>query len=373
MSYQEITKHNSPNLTLGRDCLRFFGYPRHIIGVVYHYWGDPNAGATFDGIIAWLCNSRAGASAHAVGESGRVAWLIDAEHAAWHTGHPRGNARYVGYECNPRLNGGDYETMGEFHYDMERAYNRKLEIRLHKEFVPTSCAPIDVNRIRAIADRYHAGNKPALQPQPAPTPTPRPQPEWLVNLRDYVAKLTVLPAEGVKVYNFVENRNVNDKIIPRGTQIDIVKVTNVKGKKYYLSSYAANKGLPWGIPIEQLGLIMSPSNEKPEWLKNLKDIEDKIMYTRSTTPILNVKNGDIIRKVDLNTELKVTHATTIADIELFVLEGNEEAVEPIYVNDKKVENPTEDLKKEIIKNRAILQKMLGLLQFIVKKIKNIFK
>ena len=160
VNYQELTQYNSPNYTPNAQVARIFGYERYIVGVVYHWWGDPNARPTFEGIINWLCRAGGNTSANTVGEDGRVAWIVDAVNAAWHAGHPRGTAQYVGYECNPRLSDGDYETMGRFHYDMEKAYGRRLEIRVHKEFSSTQCSPINVARIRQIADRHHNPPKP---------------------------------------------------------------------------------------------------------------------------------------------------------------------------------------------------------------------
>lgn len=375
MAYQEITSYNSPNYTPASQSRYVFGYPRSIVGVVYHWWGNPDAGATFNGVINWLCRANGNSSAHVVGEGGRVAWIVNADDVAWHAGHPRGNAQYLGYECNPRLSDADYETMGEFHYNCEKYYGRRLEVRLHKEFQNTSCSPIDVNRIRAIADRFHAGNKPAPQPQPQPAPKPEPEkPEWIKNLKDITAqKLTVMPADGTKVINLTNNTPVNGNIIPRGTQIDIARETVVGGKKYYISSYAANKGLPWGILTSDLGIPAEPPvNDKPEWLKNLKDIEDKDMWTRSETPVLNLEDGKIVEKLAINTKVRITHATFMAEQDLLVLEGGKTAIQTIYLSDKPIEKPNTDIDyaKE---NNTLLKKLIEMVAWVIEKLKNIFK
>ena len=377
MAYQEITNFNSPNYTPASQSRYIFGYPRTISGVVYHWWGSPNAGSTFNGIIGWLCNPRAGVSAHVVGEAGKVAWLVDADNPAWHTGHPRGNASTIGYECNPRLSDADYETMGEFHYDCEKYYGRRLDIWVHKEWTPTSCSPIDKNRIRAIADRFHAGNKPAPQPQPQPQPAPKPEPqkpEWIKNLKDITAqKLTVMPASGTKVINLTNNAPVNGNIIPKGTQIDVARETVVGGKKYYLSSYATNKGLPWGILASDLGVPAKPPvNDKPEWLKNLKDIEDKDMWTRSETPVLNLEDGKIIKKLAVNTKVRITHATFMAEQDLLVLEGGKTAIQTIYLSDKPIEKPNTDV-DYVKENNVLLKKLIEMVSWVVDKLKSIFK
>lgn len=435
VNYQELTQYNSPNYTPYALVRQIYGMDRYIEGVIYHWWGDPANRPQFLGIINFLCRANGNTSAHVVGESSRVAWIVDAINAAWHAGSARGNARYVGYECNPRLADGDYQTMGEFHYTMEKAYKRTLEIRVHKEFSSTACSPIDKGRIRRIADKLHAADKaPAPTPAPAPkwvamdnprkmvaavdlyvrnldnntnegsvikkgtqisfktkkqvgntlylrseyatskglnwgididkldeiAPAPVPDPEWIRNLKDNVAKLSVLPAAGVKVLNLMTFTPVNDTIIPKGTQIDIVKVTTIGGNKYYLSSYAVSKGLPWGIPADQLGVpVVEPPKEKPDWLKNIKDVADQDFWTRSATPVINAADGTTVRTIPMNEKVRVTHTTEILGADYMVIKYEDgkaaEVVETIYLSDTELKNPDEDLEKRVTALEAIVK------------------
>ena len=182
-----------------------------------------------------------------------------------------------------------------------------------------------------------------------------------------------MPAGGTKVINLTNNTPVNGNIIPRGTQIDVARETVVGGKKYYISSYAANKGLPWGILTSDLGIPAEPPvNDKPEWLKNLKDIEDKDMWTRSETPVLNLEDGKIVEKLAINTKVRITHATFMAEQDLLVLEGGKTAIQTIYLSDKPIEKPNTDIDyaKE---NNALLNKLIELVNWIIDKVKNIFE
>lgn len=427
-NYQELTQYNSPNYTPYSQVPAVYGMSREIIGVVYHWWGDPSLNPLFLNIIAWLCRANGNSSAHLVGEAGRLAWIIDAINSAWHAGNARGNAKYIGYECNPRLSDGDYQTMGEFHYDTEKAYNKTLEIRVHKEFSSTQCSPIDKARIRRIADSLHyqdtAPVPPATLPVPAAVKLPAPlkfkaklaatevwdlttnpnyksvktlgkgaefiafakiefnsstyyvteysfgkgfkqgvnavdldrvevappDPEWIRNLKwdDEIGKLSVLPAGGTRVLNLVTTANVNDEVIPKGTQIDIVGSTKVGGKGYYISSYSKTKGLPWGIPADTLGVpVVEPPKEKPEWLNNLEDIADQTFYTRSDTPLLNVEDGSTSRVVPINTPVSITHATEILGTPYMVLDGMKEVVGTVYLSDTSIANPDNDLEKRV--------------------------
>lgn len=450
-NYQELTQYNSPNYTPYAQVPAVYGMSREIIGIVYHWWGDPSLNPLFLNIISWLCRANGNSSAHVVGEMARIAWIVNAIDAAWHAGNARGNAKYVGYECNPRLSDGDYQTMGEFHYDMEKAYKKTLEIRVHKEFSQTACSPIDKARIRRIADGLHAQDSaPAPNPtKPVPaavklstplkfkaklaatqvwdlTTNPNyksvktlgkgegfeayakidfnnatyyvtqysfekglkngvnavdldrvevapPDPEWIRNLKwdDGIGKLSVLPAGGTRVLNLITTANVNDEIIPKGTQIDIVGQTTVGGKKYYISSYSKTKGLPWGIPADTLGVpVVEPPKEKPEWLNNLKDIADQTFYTRSDTPLLNVEDGSTSRVVPINTPVRITHATEILGTPYMVLDGMKEVVGTVYLSDTPITNPDNDLEKRVSFIEAFITTLVEAFGKLVETLKN---
>lgn len=421
MAYQEITQYNSPNYTPQAQVPYYYGMPRTIDGVTYHWWGDPAQQPQFMGIVNWLCRADGNSSAHVVGETGRVAWIVDAANAAWHAGNARGNATTVGYECNPRLTDGDYETMGEFHYDMEKAYGKRLPIYVHKEWTPTSCSPIDKNRIRATADRFHQGvptvseqqirtlflsileREPdtagmnhyknqaargwtidqikadilgsaeyrALQERKRREAEAARTPEWIKNRHDEVAKLSVLPAAGTKVLNLTTGKPVNDNIIPKGTQIDVMQSTTVGGTKYYISSFAKSKGLPWGIVAADLGTpAVEPEREKPEWLKNLKDIADIDMWTRSEAPVLRLEDGVTQEVLPINAKVRVTHSTHLVDNDLMVLEGGKLAIQTIYLSDKPIPNPNDDLEKRV----GVLEKLVkAIVDFLSGLFKNFNK
>lgn len=77
MSYEYITKYDSPN----------YGYPSSVplsqrttgnnkpAEIVIHHWGED--GQKFENVVAWLCNPKAGTSAHYVVEAGKVACIVD--------------------------------------------------------------------------------------------------------------------------------------------------------------------------------------------------------------------------------------------------------------------------------------------------------
>ncbi len=451
VKYQELTQFNSPNYTPFAQVRSVYGLPRTIDGVTYHWWGDPANNPQFQNIINYLCRSNGNSSAHVVGESGRVAWIVDAINAAWHAGNARGNATQIGYECNPRLQDGDYQTMGQFHYTMERAYGKRLAIYVHKEWSNTACSPINKGYIRQIADQLHASD---AAPQPAPiretarevfnplkrfivaqdcilenipnggnvgtrvypkgesidikhkltmsdgsvwyrtgysadkelasgfraanlTPyvEPTPDPEWIRNLKTYSgAKLSALPAAGVKVLNLTTFAPVNDTIIPKGTQVDIVRETTIGGKKYYISSYAFERSLPWGIPADQLGVpAVEPPKEKPEWLEYLKDVADQDFWARSETPVISIADGSTLRKLQINQKVRISHTTEVLGklyaVVIFSGEQPTEMIDPVYLSDTELKNPTDDLDKRLTALEKVVQTIVAFLTDLFKNFK----
>ena len=194
------------------------------------------------------------------------------------------------------------------------------------------------------------------------------QPEWIRNLADITdVKLSVLPAGGTKVINLLTGVPVNDVTIPKGTQVDIAKETTIGGKKFYISSYSANANIANGILASDLGTpVEPPVQEKPEWLKNLQDIADKDMWTRSETPVLNIENGDVLERLPINTKVRITHATQVVGKDLLVLEGGKKVIETVYLSDKEISNPDEDLEKRVSALEKLLENVLQFLEGIFK-------
>lgn len=405
MSHSVLTQYNSPNFTPNAQVPSIFGYPRSIDTITIHWWGDPNTQPTFEGVVAWLCNPRAQVSAHDVvtGTNRRVAVLVDYPNAAWHSGNPRGNATSLAFECDPRCRQEDYEVVAEDIAETWSYYGRIIPLVPHKSWVPTACpGNYDLSRLHQMALAIYNGvpatpnateaevrqayleilERPAdaggiqtylqhplafvrddlMKSQERKDLEARKaaeyaRTEWVRNLQPYTSgdtdynepvKLAVLPAEGVKVTNLENSTNLNDTIIPRNTQVDVVAKTKVGGVEYYISSYSKNKGMANGILAEKLGVpAQPPVEEKPEWLQNLQDIQDATMYTRSETPVLNLVNGQTTHKLPINSPVKITHATQIVGINLLVLEGEKEGIETVYLSDTPIKDPDEDVKERL--------------------------
>jgi hypothetical protein len=373
MSYNYLTQYNSPNYTPESQARATWGRPRTIEIVAQHWWGDPNTNPTFEGVVATLCNPARQASAHfvATGTGRRVACLVDLNNASWATNSA--NPYSISIEGDPRCRDEDYDVIAELIAELRVAYGIQLPIKPHREFVATACpGNYDLNRLNALANekqRYADINKdygqitiPAPQP-PAPT-----QPEWIRNLNDITdLKLSVLPAGGTKVINLNTLAPLNDVIIPKGTQIDIAKETTVGGKKFYITSYSASNGVSNGLLASDLGVpVVVPPVEKPEWLKNLKDIADVDMYTRSETPVLDITTSQTVQTLPINSKIRVIKSTEVLGKQMLVLDGEKTMIDTMYASNTPISNPTDDLDKRL----TALEKLV---KVVVDFLTNMFK
>lgn len=129
MSYEYITKYNSPNYTSGRQ-------GNGIKEIVIHHWGVD--GQSFDGVVNWLCRSNGTSSAHYVVQANKVACLVDCANTAWHAGNWAHNLKSIGIECRPEMSSGDLETVCELVADIYKCYG-VLPIIGHKDVASTAC------------------------------------------------------------------------------------------------------------------------------------------------------------------------------------------------------------------------------------------
>lgn len=408
-------QYNSPNYTPQAQVPSVYGRPRSIDYITIHWWGDPNTQPTYEGVISWFSQTRSQVSAHDIitGTGRRVAVMVDYVNAAWHAGNAVGNATSLGFECDPRCRDEDYAAVAEDVADTWRYYGRVIPLRPHKSWQNTACpGNYDLNRINSLAMALYNGT-----PEPARASDDEirqayldileraaddggivtyrntgwsiaqiradlmnsqerkdleyrksaeyAKNEWVRNLAPYVAgdtgyaqskELLVLPAEGVKRYNLENGTLLNTEVIPKGTSVSVVAKTKVNGVDYLISSYSKSKGQAVGLPASALGVpVVPPPAEKPEWLKNLNDIADKDMWTRSETPVLNIETGVVTRSLAINTKVRITKATHFLGKDLLVVDGDKEVIEVVYLSDTEIKNPNDDIEKRLTVLEAIVK------------------
>lgn len=368
MSYIMEEQHNSGNRTPAAQVAAVFGLARQVKGFTDHWWGTPDTGATYEGVISWLCRPGGNTSAHYVvdGPTRRVACIVSPYDAAWHSGNAVGNATTIGIEnnCNTAARMSTMDVNAELLADLRdpNAFGDQ-PLYGHSDWSATQCpGHIDINYVDQLSYKKQPGvawgdvhdiviASPPEQPKP-PVVVPPPAPvqaEWVRNVEDITdVKLSVLPAAGTPVYDLNTLQPIPNSTIPKGTQVDIAKKTTVGGKVFYISSYAATALKGNGILASDLGVpVVPPVQEKPEWLKNLQDIADVDMWTRSTTPVLKLADGKTVEMLPVNTKVRVIKSTVVLGQDLLVLDEETSCIETIYLSDKPISNPYDDLEKRL--------------------------
>lgn len=277
--YSELNQYNSPNYTPAAQCKSIFGLARTIDGITVHHWGDPNQNPSFIGVVNWLCNPNAQASAHAVcsGTNKQVAWLVNASDAAWHAGNAKGNATTIGIESDPRCRNEDYDVLAELIADIWIAYGKKLPLYPHRYWKATQCpGNYNMDRIKAEAEAWFA-----RKTQPAPVITTQPVPAAKKLDKPVVFKATANPTH---LWDLTTNPNYKSvKTLSVGEEFVAYAYIDFNNTKYYVTEYSFGKGLKYGVnTVDLMEQVTVPPVEVTPPKETVPDpIDDK---TNTETP-----------------------------------------------------------------------------------------
>ena len=161
-AYKYITKFTSPNQNARN---------RKIAGITCHWWGNPT-GQNPLGIVSWLCDKRAGTSAHYVVSENTVWCIVDPDRRAWHAGNSKANHDQIGIELDPNMSrrAATEKTAAALIADLRAVYGN-LPLSPHKRWTSTACpGNWDLGRL----DRLARGVKPGVSGGGATVPAPKP-------------------------------------------------------------------------------------------------------------------------------------------------------------------------------------------------------
>ena len=163
-AYTYVTKYTSPNQNARN---------RKIAGITIHWWGTPS-GQNPLGIVNWLCDKRAGTSAHYVVSEGTVWCIVDPDRRAWHAGNSRANHDQIGIELDPNMSrrAATEKTAAALIADLRAVYGN-LPLSPHRRWTSTAC-PGNWDLVRL--DRLARGVKPGVSGGGATAPAPKPKP-----------------------------------------------------------------------------------------------------------------------------------------------------------------------------------------------------
>ena len=142
-AYRYITSKTSPNQNARN---------RKISGITIHWWGKPT-GQNPEGIVSWLCDKRAGTSAHYVVSEGTVWCIVDPDHRAWHAGNSTANHTQIGIELDPNQSrrAATEKTAAALIADLRAVYG-DLPLSPHRKWTSTECpGDWDLGRLDRLA------------------------------------------------------------------------------------------------------------------------------------------------------------------------------------------------------------------------------
>lgn len=150
-AYKYITNRTSPNRSSRKG--------NKVQSITIHWWGKP-VGQKIGGIVDWLCNPRARASAHYVVSGDTVYCIVDPDQKAWHSGSNRGNFTSIGLELDPNasMRASTERTAAALIADLRAVYGN-LPLRKHSSWVSTACpGNWDIGRLNRLS-RSGSGTK----------------------------------------------------------------------------------------------------------------------------------------------------------------------------------------------------------------------
>lgn len=318
-NYNYITNRNAKSFTKGRVGKKWDGT------VVIHWWGDPKQNPTAEGVVKYF-ETTAPTSAHFVlSGTGRVVYhLVNNTDTAYHAGDWDANCRSIGIECDPRCRDEDYDVLAELLSDLWIETGVEPILYPHRHFSPTACpGNYDIDRIdREMKVKYSAKKNPkpaAPQKQPVPAAEKLEKP--------IIVKMIL---DEVNLWNLETNPNFQSvKKYKRGDEFRAYAKIKFGGSEYFVTEYSYKKGIKNGINSKDVEIL--PEVEKPVENSQKTDVEVRVETQKDTKNDMsqnteNAKNQDVA-----------------------------------------------ELSKIAGENNVILKKLLTLVEFLVEKVKGIFK
>lgn len=300
----------SPNFTPASQSKAVYGKPRTLDFGAGHWWGDPNAGYSHQGVINTFLNPARQASAHAVVSAGRVTEMVRQSDIAWATNNA--NPFTFAIEVDPRMHlGGELarqikETLCE--YIADKGFHN-LQWYPHNHWKATQCNPLPWGEIMQRA-------KEIWQEKYAPKPV---QPEWKQNLRAISGALPYIAIDDSTPLRNLGNPAEVIKNYTAGTAFEIAAETWVGGHRYLLSRYSYENGIASGFDEYELRELVPPQPAIPEWQRNLVDIEPiKLMAMWPDVGVYNLNSMEVITTLPKGTWVDFQKKTTVKGVDYLI-------------------------------------------------------
>lgn len=142
-------------------------------GVTVHWWGDGTGASNHDNIVNYMNNQAAAGikSVNYVLSDNKITLCVGPDNVAWCSS--KGNPTTISVETQPTLGAEGYKKWGWLLDQLEQRYGKTLKLYKHSDWETTGCpGTIDLNRIRAEANKWKSGAYDAKPPEPIPAPVP---------------------------------------------------------------------------------------------------------------------------------------------------------------------------------------------------------
>lgn len=280
-------------------------------GITIHWWGDGTGANNHDNIVNYFLR-RTDGSVNYVLSDNKITMMVNPDNVAWTS--QSGNATTVSIEHQPTLGAEGYKKSGWLVWQLEQRYGKTLKLYPHNYWWQTACpGTISLDRIRQEANKWASGG---YNPAPAPTPTPPASASltWtkLPNPVEYATN-----KQPTKLWNFnqtswggfgngIKDFNKGERVIIYGTARN-----NTLGATYLVTEYSFNKGITNGFNSADMDVYMAPQPQpvpqpvppinpnplptpepdKPEWEKNLRDIDNTKMWLSKDQDLIDITTG----------------------------------------------------------------------------------
>lgn len=225
-------------------------------GITIHWWGDGSGASNHDNIVNFFLR-RTDGSVNYVLSDNKITLMVSPDNVAWTS--QSGNPTTVSIEHQPTLGDEGYKKSGWLVDQLEQRYGRRLTLYPHNHWYSTACpGSIDINRIRAEADKWRSGAYEPVPPvviQPTP-PTPPVVPTTFVGLEmTNIVNKQVRLIRDANLWDLHFAKYSDAKSIalwPAGKIIEDVSATakHPLGSTYYLTEYSFAKGISSGINVK---------------------------------------------------------------------------------------------------------------------------
>jgi hypothetical protein len=262
-------------------------------GYCVHWWGDGTGASNHDNIVNYMNNQAAAGnkSVNYVLSDNKMTLCVSPDNVAWC--QESGNATEISVETQPTLGDEGYKKHGWLKDQLDQREGRKLVIHGHNFWFGTTCpGTISLDRIAQEADKWSRGvyDHPAV-PAPVPaTPPPPPSPQLIV-VDETDKKLYTLA--NAKLVNFSDMSVI--KAYPLDTPIDVSQKVRYNNMEFYRTVYSAQNNKLQGFLVGDLKAALTPVPApvppKPEWIANLRDIDDTTYWLAKDQDLIDITTG----------------------------------------------------------------------------------